>query len=648
MEILINGQLAVLKKNTSFEYICENSMFTGSDSYTLTITFPLKDCPQNIRIFGHIHRQDVEKSKIVFDCEIRDRSFYKAGIITITQISEVEVKTQFLEGMSEQNFDDTFDDIYINELNLGYGSVLSKSNNMPYDFWAYNDENPTYVALPWVNNTSGLLHNEVTFDTSVYNYKWASTRENISYQPYLLYILNKICEQIGYSGDFSSIKQTVYRYLLICNTLPPSWGARNFSIALPHWSLTEFFEQLGLFLSGQFTINHKAKSISFQFNKNIAASTADVKIEQVLDKYTVEVAKDSQSDYLGYSNLAYAGNDNRLWTYRSCQWFIDEYKDKAIVYDSFFELRDYAQTLATSGVYTRSRGGKLYSRGYPNTSDGHKLFYARDMDTYFVMWCYKAVEVDSHKWANGETSHWYQYYNRLEPINQFGEYIVDKDAEQIELGFVPAWIDETDEELGACLFLECGNMGDAEEWTVETSEDGNTTVTGSGSFGGSRSTGTSSGLSGRNTSDLTDEDYNNGALAQPNSVNMIAKGEQEKNSAYFDCIYMGYWDQENRNFGFLPRPVIDYIEIKKQFNFVFSPYSMRLADMRTAASGIQHNIDVKKKYNFSFLTDEIPDPRAVFYIEGGKYVCEKLACTFNESTGRSKLIKGSFFRIEDD
>ena len=100
-------------------------MFTGSDSYTLTITFPLKDCPQrsalwdallakNIRIFGHFHRHDVEKNKVVFNCEIRDRRFYKSGSIVITQISEVEVKTQFLEGRSEQNFDDTFDDIYLN------------------------------------------------------------------------------------------------------------------------------------------------------------------------------------------------------------------------------------------------------------------------------------------------------------------------------------------------------------------------------------------------------------------------------------------------------------------------------------------------------------------------------------------------------
>ena len=57
MEIIINGLQAYLKKNTSFEYISENPLFTGSESYTLTITFPLKDCPENINIFGHILRQ---------------------------------------------------------------------------------------------------------------------------------------------------------------------------------------------------------------------------------------------------------------------------------------------------------------------------------------------------------------------------------------------------------------------------------------------------------------------------------------------------------------------------------------------------------------------------------------------------------------
>ena len=40
MKILINGKLAALKENTSFEYIADNRLFSGSDGYSLTITFP--------------------------------------------------------------------------------------------------------------------------------------------------------------------------------------------------------------------------------------------------------------------------------------------------------------------------------------------------------------------------------------------------------------------------------------------------------------------------------------------------------------------------------------------------------------------------------------------------------------------------------
>ena len=63
---IINGKQAYLKKNTSVDFIFENRLFTGSDSYTLSITFPLKGCAQNIAIFGHIHRTDVIKSKPEF------------------------------------------------------------------------------------------------------------------------------------------------------------------------------------------------------------------------------------------------------------------------------------------------------------------------------------------------------------------------------------------------------------------------------------------------------------------------------------------------------------------------------------------------------------------------------------------------------
>ena len=113
MKIIINSKRAVLKKDTSFDFVAENRSFTSSDSYTLSITFPLRGCSENIAIFGYINRTD---TKVVFDCEISDINFYSANTITIVEISESEVKTQFLEGRSEQNFDDIFDEIYTTSL----------------------------------------------------------------------------------------------------------------------------------------------------------------------------------------------------------------------------------------------------------------------------------------------------------------------------------------------------------------------------------------------------------------------------------------------------------------------------------------------------------------------------------------------------
>ena len=41
MKIFVEGKEAFLKKGTSFEFIAENRLFSGSDEYTLSITFPL-------------------------------------------------------------------------------------------------------------------------------------------------------------------------------------------------------------------------------------------------------------------------------------------------------------------------------------------------------------------------------------------------------------------------------------------------------------------------------------------------------------------------------------------------------------------------------------------------------------------------------
>ena len=640
MEIIINGRQAWLKKNTSFEYIAENPLFTGSDSYSLTITFPLKDCPDNIAIFGHLHRHDVEKSKVVFDCEIRDKQFYKSGCITVTQISDVEVKTQFLEGRSEQNFNDTFDNIYLNQLKLGYPEDVSAASNDITEMWEQCYPYCDYLALPWVNNTSGNLQNAVKRNEDG-EFEWNT--DNLSFQPFLVPLLEKICKAIKYTGSFSSIKNSKWKYLLVCNALPAVWSLRDYAAALPHWSLTEFFEQLEYFLKGEFTINHKAKTIKFEFSNKKAKEAPFVYINKVVNKYSVDVAQDNKCDYIATKNLSYADNDNRLWLYKSCQWYIEKNKASAVVYSSLDALLKYAATLKESGIYvTQTARGKRtrYSRGYPAGSDGNKLFYARDVDTYFIMYCYKSELYETNS-VGGIEYHWYKYYNRLMPINQFGKYLFDKNADEVELNIVPAWIDDTEEDLGPSLFLECGDLGSAVSYTKEDNSSG-TVSGGSGNrMGGTRGVAEFSG-SRRQGNDETD--YNDGVLAQSTAGKTIVKGDVEKSDAYFDKIYMAFWDGVIRKQGKLPHPIVDKVETYDDFTATKCSYSMRL-EAPKGAEKYTYNIDNKKKYTFSFLSEEIPDPRSVYYIDGSSYVCEKITATFHESTGKSQLLKGVFYRI---
>lgn len=633
MNITVDGQKAYLKEGTSFDFISENSLFTGSDSYTLTISFPLKDCPQNMAIFGRIHRKDVDKEKISFDCEIRDKDFYKVGSLTVTGIDEVEVKTQFLEGRSIQNFEDTFDEIYLNELSLGYNTNRSIDDVTPANAWvAYPDRND--VALPWVNNTSGNLQNEVVKENGVFVWKRGQV---LSYQPYLIYILKKICQQIGYSYDFSQIENSEMKYLLICNTLPPAWGIWNYAIALPHWTLTEFFEELEKLLLGEFKINHGDKSITFEFTKVFILNRQTEYIDKVVNEYTTEVSQENDCEYVGLMNVKYAENNNRFWPYRDCQWYIREHASEATVFSTLAALLTFAQTLKESGVYTYQSGGRTmgkYIRGYEENSDGHKLFYAEDVDEYFIMFCYDSVEVATTS-IREDTYHWYKYFNRLEPVNQFGKLEVEKEADDIEIKIVPAWIDETEEELGRCIFLECGEMGSVMAWD-EGEQNNNTPSPYGNGFGGART----------GNSTVTDEtDYNDGAVCQAKTGKAIEKGEKEESEEYFDKIYVGYWDGTNRDTGKMPYPFTHTIETRNDFTSIAFPYTLSLE--RSTANydrKIMNEIDGKQKYNFSWLADNIPDVRTVFNIKGKNYLCEKITASFSEK-GRSRLLKGVFYRL---
>lgn len=597
MRILIDGKEATIKKGSSFEYAVENRSFSDADGYSLSISFPLSGCPGNLSIFGLLNRKDLDAFNRTFDCEIIDIFFYKSGTLTITDVSEIEVKGQFLEGRSAQNYDDSFDDFYINEMALINVPHPEASGLDPAELWAASRYNIGYVALPWYpsNSESGLIQNDVNYGFG--RYSWGADVERISFFPYLIFITKRICEEVGYKYDFTEWEsRDDYKYILVCNALPEAWDVSEMARALPHWTVAEFFKKLELFLYGEFDIDHKNQKITFHFTRTNETNAGTVVLDKVVDSFSSEVSDEDESKYDGIASVRYKSAEHEMQKFYDCDWFIKQNKDSIVEYETLDDL------IAVNKQYAKCRT-------YPKGGAANKILYAKDYDTYFVIRCVRTKYV----LTNSLGVDIYDRYCILQPINTFGPFIPFEDAAtEIELEFVPAWIDETEPEKGDCLFIDCGTFNG----TV-TEED----------FDGQ----------------LTNEERAS-VLPQPFAMQWLDSGESSEKAEYFNVINVGYWDGAIPEPGGMPRPTLDWLTVTADWSTITTHFSLRLKSRQMSSP--RHMIDPRRKYEFSFVMNGIPNVRAVFQIGGKKYLCSKITTTFSEK-GLSELKKGTFFRIED-
>lgn len=602
MIILIDKKEAVLKKGTSFDFIMENRFFTGADSYTLSITFPLRGCPKNIDIFGHLYRKDNDLSRLTMECEIHDRHFHKYGSVSIVEISDLEVKTQFLEGRSERNYYSSFDERYINEIPMGTVHDFAHWNAdyymRSYDTWKQNSEEDGigeyegYVCLPWVNNTSGNMQNKLTASTAAgkYFYTEGSRDDDASIvgMPYLLNVIKKIFKYFGYTYDFSELERTQWRHIIVCNVLPMVWQIRDMQSVLPHWTVTEFLEQVELFLNGEFNIDERGKMVSFSLNSDTFSNMNTVVISDVMDEHQVEISDEEQASsdsYIEQKNLAYAECSHQLWKYYSCDWVISQLPK--VSWNSFASMK--------AGLEPYLDCAGAYNHRYYNS-----LHICRNENSYFVLKCYRTATI----------SKVIHHYMRIQPVNAFGKRIINRseDAQEEELRIVPVCIDHTDTIRGDVIFMECGTLGD-------------------------------------DTEDAEDKDEN-----QTQAVNTISAGEKEKKEEFFDKIYVGFWDGNlSRTWPLMPHPIIDTVTVNQNNELTHTHFSMRLAGSERPETRTDNfRIDQSIKFTFKFLVRDgaIPDVRSIFYIHGKKYLAEKITATFSAETGMSLLLKMVCYRVE--
>lgn len=587
MQLIIDGKNAVLKKGSSFDYVSENRSFSDADDYTLSITLPLSGCPENLDIFGHVDRMDIDSRHIVLEASIVDRAFSKNGIITVVEATEAEVKCQFLEGRSVQNFLTTFDDRYINELPLG----SYPSSRLPQYTSTYLgdiEHGANQVALPWVYDDTGTIQNEMVYDANG-NLVWSQFAKDtgkLSFQPYLIYIAKQICRALGYTADFSQWENSPELCLLICNALPAAWDIPQYARALPHWTVTEFFQELEKILVCEINIDHKIKHIGMTFCDNVEWAENEVALENVVDSFSSEVSySDDLCQFKGVANLRYSERSDSKWNLEQCQWLIDLLKQEGKYFKEFQTWADFQSWYVDKfGLLGPWITNKDQERG----SDVGQLIHIVATDQY-ALW--KVVYGNMSEYPN-------MYFYKWVDLNRFGDVINDPNSDNdIELACVPARVDETDDAHGLCLFL---------------------------------------APSGFNEKEDVDED----GVRQPMAYSALLKGEPDSEAEYYDKLFLAYWDGHSANevstsYGGGKLPPCPYVDERFSLKRRYRGY----------LSGIK--VSPREKLKVSWISNTIPDVRSIFHIRGKRYLCEKITATFTEN-GMSQLLKGEFYPLLDD
>lgn len=638
MRILINHKEAIIKKGSSFEFISENRYFTGSDSYTMAIEFPLADCPQNIAIFGHINRKDIEAKQYLFDCEIFAGRFYKSGSITITEISDKAVKCQFLEGRSVQNYDNTLDEIFINELSLGSWPDAYSNTSVAEQFLIC--EHPTYTAVPWVNNTSGNIQNAIQYNGSVLNWHpdfVSSTEKRVSFMPFMIYIFKKIFDALDYTYDIQAWEASRFEWLLICNCVPGAWDKTDWAYVLPRWSVTEFLEELEKLMNCQFVVDSVNKTVKMSFPSTASASQNVVEIKAI-NEFTATKTEEDESDYEENMGKKYADVDSEI--YRAMVSTIPREEMKRHqgwsplqeisfpIYDNFNTISEIAETACE----TKKKSQILIT-------DTKGCYFAFNEKYFYVpkgMFCkydYNNQDPTNPSRNIDSTQFYAQRVAEFAPIEP-----KDANGKSVELKIVPAIIDETYYDFA--IFLDPGEMKSEDD--IYEDYDGSTTK----------------GDIYLRKYDKVEpvEIYDKIFVAFWNAA-IFDEFIQERTmiqEKWVKHVSEDWWEYETIDIKKRPKPhpIVSNYEpvwtesVKSPTYILFNRYTnqKKYSLALEASNVVNKTIDGRVKFTVKFIANDIPDVGSVFLISGQQFLCKKITATFTEK-GMSQMLKGEFYRI---
>lgn len=587
-ELYINGQLAVLPDDLNFTLASENPYFTRSSSYSLDIELPM---PANYTIFRHINRLDVTKKKTILPAMlIVDGRCLLDGSTILLSIEETLVKVQLVSGNAEFNLL-TNDDIYVDELDLGsdltpvvgspIGGFLSASEMVKY-YGAVDQVESVWLPVFYQEVKQENLNNNAQYEDGTNKFLPCPEYLRTCIQPYLITVIKKVVEHFGYTLDASFFDNNFLRNVYICSAV----ASLGISGALPHWTVSEFFDELEKFLGAITIVDEHTKVVRFAGLNDYFSFSGKEEINKnsILREFSVEIEDNKDDKDISSGNVGYdlpSVTDDGFWRLDKD---LIEAAQKA-EYNTYNELvQAYNAMTDENKKKTLFIVGKRY---YINYNEGDK--------------------------------------NKLREVNLYADLIRDPESEEsASLRIVPAKIVQYD--IGTYTFLSHNfdyvrtnttlifnipvvsfHKGAYEQSTFNIQE----AIEGSAEL-----------QEKQKKSDIMEVAINTGVF-----------NRHTVNGKSFDYAY----------------PFTDYQQRPEGLTSAFKPYSLSLNDVCPDSMGSKmlplkpYRSDIP--YTIQFTADKLPDVYKVFLIGNKQYLCEKIEVEIG-SMGLSKVMKGTFYRIE--
>ena len=592
MKILVNGKEAVLKAGSSFEYVSENPLFTEAEDYSLEIEFPMKDCPQNILIFGALHVKGVDVSTVTFPCQITTESFNKSGILIITEVNDASVKAQFLEGMSQENYSPSAGlQVYLNDLDFsaydGTAETQESVEEVEGDGWEDIDvwDSTKDVGIPAEYNAAGYGRSRCR-------------------HIYLYRLVELVSELVGYSFNVAALESIgMYRDILLVNVTygivdrRGLYGYYDLERALPHWTVRQFVYEIGLFFGCVAEVREASREVIFRPYADIMAQSSSFVSINPLDDYQIEF-QDGEEKYRGNVGLKLPGvcNPDNV---NMCPWFVN-------LPWYYYNVTDTTSTEIANMLIKAASG---IWEGINFFENDYQIYNVEDKGVYAIVKVKKEEFVEGNDGPIPDT-----LTCIMECLNQYGDY-----REGTELGIVPCptEIKMIPDGFGSKIAVKYAVVEAVYDSKIEF--------------------------------------YNNDQVPVTPSLDLLKDGEKDT-VKYYDKLWCVLCDGNTEDQGNkINTRKVEFIAgtVTPGGDSEPYPYSRRIKEyahtLSPVDSDIQANaslpkVDETKLYRYKFLASPLPSATAIYVIKGKRYACLRLTAHFTTS-GMSELIEGEFYEI---